>query len=89
MIFLYLTLLIFLDSIQIKVFYESHAMNFKKELGKMRKSLSYLVAAATLSFSAPAFAADSELVVFDWGGYEDEMFFQDCLLYTSPSPRDS
>ena len=54
MIFLYLTPLIFLDSIQIKVFYESHAMNFKKELGKMRKSLSYLVAAATLSFGAPA-----------------------------------
>ena len=79
MIFLYLTLLIFLDSIQIKVFYESHAMNFKKELGKMKKSLSCLVAAATLSFSAPAFAADSELVVFDWGGYEDEMFFQDYM----------
>ena len=75
MIILSLTLLIFLDSIQIKVFYESHAMNFKKELGKMRKSLSYLVAVATLSFSAPAFAADSELVVFDWGGYEDPAFF--------------
>ncbi len=33
MIFLYLTLLIFLDSLQIKVFYEAYAMNFKKELG--------------------------------------------------------
>ena len=54
----------------------------------MRKTLSYLVAATAFSFGAPAFAADSELVVFDWGGYEDEMFFQDCLLYTSPSPRD-
>ena len=86
MIFLYLTLLIFLDSIQIKVFYESHAMNFKKELGKMRKSLSYLVAVATLSFSAPAFAADSELVVFDWGGYEDEMFFQDYMKKYGDAP---
>ena len=47
----------------------------------MRKSLSYLLAAAALSFSAPVFAADSELVVFDWGG--------DGRLYTSPSPRDA
>ena len=45
----------------------------------MRKSLSYLLAAAALSFSAPVFAADSELVVFDWGGYEDEMFLQDYM----------
>ena len=61
-------------------------MNFKKELGKMRKSLSYLVAAATLSFGAPAFAADSELVVFDWGGYEDEMFFQDYMKKYGDAP---
>ena len=46
-------------------------------MGKMRKILSYLIAASAFSFGAPAFAADSELVVFDWGGYEDEMFFQD------------
>ena len=45
----------------------------------MRKTLSYLVAATAFSFGAPAFAADSELVVFDWGGYEDEMFFQDYM----------
>ena len=32
----------------------------------MRKTLSYLVAATAFSFGAPAFAADSELVVFDW-----------------------
>ena len=24
--------------------------------------------------SGTVFAADSELIVFDWGGYEDEMF---------------
>ena len=52
----------------------------------MRKSLSYLVAATALSFSAHAFAADSELVVFDWGGYEDEMFFQDYMTKYGDAP---
>ena len=52
----------------------------------MRKSLSYLLAAAALSFSAPVFAADSELVVFDWGGYEDEMFFQDYMTKYGEAP---
>ena len=52
----------------------------------MRKSLSYLVAATALSFSAHAYAADSELVVFDWGGYEDEMFFQDYMTKYGDAP---
>ena len=29
-----------------------------------------------ISFSLSSNAADSELVVFDWGGYEDTGFFQ-------------
>ena len=52
----------------------------------MRKTLSYLVAATAFSFGAPAFAADSELVVFDWGGYEDEMFFQDYMTKYGDAP---
>ena len=52
----------------------------------MRKTLSYLVAATAFSFGAPAFAADSELVVFDWGGYEDEMFFQDYMKKYGDAP---
>ena len=42
----------------------------------MKKILSYLVSTAVLLFSGAAFAEDSELVVFDWGGYEDPGFFQ-------------
>ena len=52
----------------------------------MRKTLSYLVAATAFSFGASAFAADSELVVFDWGGYEDEMFFQDYMKKYGDAP---
>ena len=42
----------------------------------MKKILSYLFSTAVLLFSGAAFAEDSELVVFDWGGYEDPGFFQ-------------
>jgi len=41
-IFLYLSLLIFLDSLQINVFYESHAMNFNKGSGKNEKNFKLL-----------------------------------------------
>ena len=33
-------------------------------------------AAAVVSISGAAFAADEDLVVFDWAGYEDPNFFQ-------------
>ena len=55
----------------------------------MRKSLSYLVAATALSFSAHAYAADSELVVFDWGGYEYEMIFKDYMTKYGDAPTNS
>jgi Spermidine/putrescine-binding periplasmic protein len=42
----------------------------------MKKIISYLFSTAVLLFSGAAFAEDSELVVFDWGGYEDPGFFQ-------------
>ena len=45
----------------------------------MKKIFSYLVSTAVLLFSGSVYAADSELIVFDWGGYEDEMFFQDYM----------
>ena len=44
------------------------------------------MAATAFSFGAPALAADSELVVFDWGGYEDEMFFQDYMKKYGDAP---
>ena len=34
---------------------------------------------ASFFFGSVALAADDELIVFDWGGYEDEMFFQDYM----------
>ena len=32
-------------------------------------------------------AADSELVVFDWGGYEDPGFFQDYIEHPSKDKK--
>ena len=53
----------------------------------MKKIFSYLVSTAVLLFSGSVYAADSELIVFDWGGYEDEMFFQDYMeKYGEPKP---
>ena len=51
----------------------------------MKKIFSYLVSAIFMC-SGTAFAADSELIVFDWGGYEDEMFFQDYMEKYGEAP---
>ena len=37
-------------------------------------------AAAVVSISGAAFAADEDLVVFDWAGYEDPNFFSNMLI---------
>jgi len=52
----------------------------------MRRVLSYVSATAALLVAGTAYAADSELVVFDWGGYEDEMFFQDYIEKYGEAP---
>ena len=50
------------------------------------KKLLCAVAVAAMNVYGPASAADSELVVFDWGGYEDEMFFQDYMQKYGDAP---
>ncbi len=52
----------------------------------MRRVLSYVSATAALLVAGTAYAADGELVVFDWGGYEDEMFFQDYIEKYGEAP---
>jgi spermidine/putrescine-binding protein len=48
--------------------------------------LRYVSATAALLVAGTAYAADSELVVFDWAGYEDEMFFQDYIEKYGEAP---
>ena len=43
------------------------------------KNLKISAIIASFLFGSVAVAADDELIVFDWGGYEDEMFFQDYM----------
>ena len=52
----------------------------------MKKIFSYLISISVLLFPISAIAADSELIVFDWGGYEDEMFFQDYMKKYGEAP---
>ncbi len=52
----------------------------------MKKIFSYLISISALLFPISAIAADSELIVFDWGGYEDEMFFQDYMKKYGEAP---
>ena len=43
------------------------------------KHILMATAVSTLGLLGPAQAADSELIVFDWGGYEDPNFFPDYI----------
>ena len=51
-----------------------------KNLGRRLTLTLALGGALVASAAAFAVAADKDLIVFDWSGYEDPSF---CLLYTS------
>ncbi|PTE20611.1 polyamine ABC transporter substrate-binding protein [Cereibacter changlensis JA139] len=45
-----------------------------------------LLASAALAFALPAFAADSDLIVFDWAGFEDDNLLADYIAKHGDKP---